>query len=527
LKRNKVFFLICVMLIASLILSACQDINGIKINDALDNLIDAKNFKGKITISAQSSVDYSDQFFGDQAFKIINKFLSAFQNYTLVLSNMKTDKDYNMSANFLLENEKYSIQGKIFSKLNKTLIFADGMKKGLVLYNSDLIKMKDDLGIYTLAHYGMFNDKVTTKKTVSSALAKLLVHNLPASSNIKVTQTIDKNNQPLTQITGEFVQDKLFGLTMLQNMLNNEEELKKASAIIGDTIFAMQEESNNMLNPNNDLYTSYTSGEFNDYIFSKENASDDIYTFSKQFLKSNIDEVSKNMKKNDYTFNKNANFSMSLDRNHIIRDLYYKDESKTIIKNLEKPFEINGSASIHVENESDNSSVTTEPFDIELFDLNSFSTRKETYDIFDKSSPLYELLFKKLEVLKTNFQVKFDEIKDDEAFANYVKKNYTTPEYYKKNGITYIQLRNLSYKMHAQIHWDEKTRMITLDDSENIVTLSPDSDQVTINNKVIRIPNKPLVINNTTYLPIRVIVEALGGTVVWNEKALMFTVTLK
>jgi hypothetical protein len=252
-KKSKVFRLICVMLIAVSMISACQDISGVKINDALDNLIDGKNFKGQITISAQSSEDLSDMFFGDQSFGIINKLLKAFQNYTLVLSNIRTDSEYNSSANFLLKNDKYSIQGKVFTKLNKTLIIADGMKKGLVLYNNDIMKMRYDFGFYTLTHLGMFNDMVTTKKTVSNALTKLIIHNLPASSNIKATKTMDKNNQPLTHIEGQFVKDKLFNRNMMQNIMNNEVELRKASAIIGDTIFKMQEESKNMLNPNNDL----------------------------------------------------------------------------------------------------------------------------------------------------------------------------------------------------------------------------------------------------------------------------------
>lgn len=85
-----------------------------------------------------------------------------------------------------------------------------------------------------------------------------------------------------------------------------------------------------------------------------------------------------------------------------------------------------------------------------------------------------------------------------------------------KNNRTLIPLRFVSEQLGANVHWDQSSRTITITDQNRILLLKDRSKDLKINGKLVRMDVAPEIINGTTFVPVRFIVEQLNGEVVWN-----------
>ncbi len=93
-----------------------------------------------------------------------------------------------------------------------------------------------------------------------------------------------------------------------------------------------------------------------------------------------------------------------------------------------------------------------------------------------------------------------------------------------QNGTTLVPMRSIFEALGATVNWDEKTKTINAGKpGGNSIILTIDSKVAVVNSYQANVPDKTIelnipakIINQTTYVPLRFVGEALGDTVVWD-----------
>lgn len=106
------------------------------------------------------------------------------------------------------------------------------------------------------------------------------------------------------------------------------------------------------------------------------------------------------------------------------------------------------------------------------------------------------------------------------------------------NDRTYVPIRRVLEKMDAKVTWDGDARTVQIDSYDNItrVMMTIDSPEVTVytftsvlhaDEEKIMSDVAPVIVNDRTMLPIRVIAESMGATVDWDEAKMLTSITTK
>jgi hypothetical protein len=85
------------------------------------------------------------------------------------------------------------------------------------------------------------------------------------------------------------------------------------------------------------------------------------------------------------------------------------------------------------------------------------------------------------------------------------------------NGKTFVPLRQVSELLGADVNWVNETRTISIKLDNQSITLKIDSPEVTINGKSLTANSAPQIKENTTIVPLRLVSEALGANVQWDD----------
>lgn len=80
---------------------------------------------------------------------------------------------------------------------------------------------------------------------------------------------------------------------------------------------------------------------------------------------------------------------------------------------------------------------------------------------------------------------------------------------------TYVPIRYLSEQFGYTVHWDAERQQIAVQGSEEIVELFVGRQEIAVNGERAAIDAAPFAANGITFVPLRVIVEALGLQVEW------------
>ena len=83
-----------------------------------------------------------------------------------------------------------------------------------------------------------------------------------------------------------------------------------------------------------------------------------------------------------------------------------------------------------------------------------------------------------------------------------------------RNSRTLVPLREASELIGAKVDYNAARKLITLTRGNQVVILKIDNAVISVNDLMYKMDTAPITINGSTYLPIRVIAEAFGHTVV-------------
>jgi N-acetylmuramoyl-L-alanine amidase len=86
-----------------------------------------------------------------------------------------------------------------------------------------------------------------------------------------------------------------------------------------------------------------------------------------------------------------------------------------------------------------------------------------------------------------------------------------------QNGRTLVPIRVIAEALGAAVEWDEKTRTATISRDRNTLKLQLNSTKAMQNGKTVNLDAPPAVRNQRMLLPLRFVGEALGATVGWDS----------
>ena len=86
-----------------------------------------------------------------------------------------------------------------------------------------------------------------------------------------------------------------------------------------------------------------------------------------------------------------------------------------------------------------------------------------------------------------------------------------------ENGRTLVQMRKICECLNIQVNWDSTSRKIIMKDTnEHVINMTIDNQTATIDNKKITLEAAPIICDNYTFVPLRVISEVFGIDVEWH-----------
>lgn len=86
------------------------------------------------------------------------------------------------------------------------------------------------------------------------------------------------------------------------------------------------------------------------------------------------------------------------------------------------------------------------------------------------------------------------------------------------NNRTLLPVRVVSELLGYDVNWDDANKMAYLvgDDGDTSVALSPNVDEVFVNSKGYTLDTVPMLFNGRLHVPVRFLAEVLGNKVSWN-----------
>jgi hypothetical protein len=110
----------------------------------------------------------------------------------------------------------------------------------------------------------------------------------------------------------------------------------------------------------------------------------------------------------------------------------------------------------------------------------------------------------------------FAAAKPIDVYINGSKLSFTAGSPYLQNNSVLVPFRVVFEKLGLKVLWDAKTGTVTGTGPNLSVSLKIGSKLATVNGTVKKLPLAPVSSGGTTYIPLRFIAEATGGTAEWN-----------
>ncbi len=101
---------------------------------------------------------------------------------------------------------------------------------------------------------------------------------------------------------------------------------------------------------------------------------------------------------------------------------------------------------------------------------------------------------------------------------------FDSPPYIDDNERLMVPLRHIAEGLEAQVHWEPRTRVVTVARDSKEVIFTIDSDQARVNGRVETMDTVPVLRQGRTLVPVRYVSEYLGARVDWNGTWLRATI---
>jgi hypothetical protein len=256
------------------------------------------------------------------------------------------------------------------------------------------------------------------------------------------------------------------------------------------------------------------------YLDNKTLAVEFAYTFIQQRLTSALQNWDKNLEKT-----KGSGDQALLTKQAYAKLDLFIDKDQWIRKNnVELQIPLGGASSsiaaIKLTGSSEiwnnNKPITSDSIDLSAgqleFGLGNNDLKEYTlFNNLDKNSQFYKLLKNDLQLTKKQITLNL-------AASNDVDTEMPTP-FINSSGITMVPARYVTEQFGAEVQWNGDLNEITIIDN---ITGAPivfqlDSNTAYVNGTQVQLESPAILKNDSTYVPLRFLTDALGSKINWDE----------
>ncbi|WP_167859755.1 copper amine oxidase N-terminal domain-containing protein [Paenibacillus cymbidii] len=522
------------LLAAILVLAGCEAIGGLDINKALSDTFVPKAMEGKVSLAFDLVVDEKSADPNELAM------LKLLQSMKLNLDALKVENAERMSAAGTLAVAGRNIPFRFYVDGPRLTFQVEGAKKPIVI---DTAAVTGEGGAAASADGGVIAElqKKLSDPELSRSIMSYLIKQLPNPAKIGVSNvdaTVHGESLNLFKLSGEVNGTELLPLVkrLLLNMMKDDQALKEligqvydalqpivakeldkmaageATGLTGDALGAAPASVMPLLNGIRDIWND------------RETAIEVIHTEVKQVLTiatvglAGIGEDGEQALKQ--VFN---------DTTYVKSELYFDHDLKlrkadTALMIAPRMANMGGVSAVHLTVASEfwnvNGAVKADPIDVSG---GSLAVTKETNpsDLLlnlDRNSNVFKLLKDDLHVLRKQFYLPMG----DGAYSAELGLPFIADD------VTMVPTRYISDQLGVKVEWNDKTKTIVVTDpfaGTTIVIPTSGGAIAQVNGVDTDMGHEVIVRDDTSYVPLRFIVKALGGTIEWNDEYRMIQVT--
>lgn len=521
------------LLAAILVLTGCQALGGLDINRALSETFVPKAMEGKVSLALDLVVDEKTADPNELAM------LKLLQSVKLDLETLKVENAERMSAAGTLAIAKRNIPFRFYLDGQKLTFQVEGAKKPIVF---DMAAAAGESGAAAQAGNGVIGElqKKLSDPALSRSIVSYLIKQLPNPAKISVSNvdaSVHGESLSLFKLSGEVNGTELLPLAKRfpLNMMKDDQATKE---LIGQVYDALQPiVADELEKAANGGETGMMGGAlaaapasvasllggvravWND----RETAIEVIHTEVKQVLILATVGLESMGEEGEQSFKQVFN-----DTTYVKSELYFDHDLKlrkadTALMIAPKLANTGGVSAVHVAVSSEfwnvNGTVKAEPIDISG---GSLPWTKETSPAelllnLDRSSNVFRLLKDDLHVLRKQFYLPMG----DGAYSPEAGMPFIADD------VTMVPTRYVSDQLGVKVEWNDRTKTIVVTDpfAGTTIAIPTDGPIAKVNGIDTDMGHNVIVRDDTSFVPLRFIVKALGGNIEWNDELRMIMVT--
>jgi hypothetical protein len=521
-KNGKKQTWIALLLIVALVmLSGCQAVNGLDLNKVMQNSFGIKSMEGTQTIALELIPNPSGAFQNDEE----KKLFELFSNIKVNITEVKQQDYTHASIKGVFEYSKGKIPFQMTVTDKDYTILVEGAKKPIVIQNSVSMQQAQQ----TLSKEMQDLIKQTYEKYYNwyPAFGSYLTGLAPNPNIISVTngsEFVGTEGVTGKKIHAEIKGSELIGLTktFLTNLLADEKALRE---IIGQTYDLVAPLVQQAIKENENASSSY-SDLITPYMRNKTLAVEFAFTLLTSNLKKTLENYDASV---DSLTSSSQGESLKLllsDEQYLKTDILVDNDlipRKSTTEIMINLGEMSTSIKAIKLTTTAQSWNINKPVKLDVIDtsagqieLKSLSKPGQLVGALDPKSQLYQLLKYDLHITKKEINLLMD---------NYGGSDDATKPF-NHNGIIMVPARFVVEELDADVEWNEATKQITITDplSGSVIKLNVGSKQATVNGMIKPLETEAELKNGTTFVPVRFIAESLDTKVNWNQDLQMVTI---
>jgi hypothetical protein len=497
--------LACGMLAVLLIVATgCTAVGGVDVKQAIINHFGVKSSESSMTMTLELTASAAATAEQKAA-------LEAVKSISIHIPKISMQDAQNVSYEGEIKVSKGTIPFKVYDNGEQVIAEIEGAKKPIIFSTNGILTSNLSMSTNPMIDTMMGSILDNTDK-VLPLLAGFVADNADNPATIGVESITEKvNNESLNlkklhmelngKDAGEYVS------TILGNIASNEEGMKAFLSSLYDVVAPGIQAS---------LEKSGGNSLLLGVIGNKELAVSFIYSFVKG-------ELDKAAAKINTTIQENEGKGIFNEEAYVKSDIYVDNELNTRKAGFEALIPMSedqdkGIGSIKLTAVSEkwnlNQPVTAAPIDTPedafVFEGKSFNPSKLVNN-FDKQSTAFKVLKDDLMLTRKRINMVMDE--------NAGQDPGESGKPFIKNGFTLVPVRFVVETLDADVAWDGDLRQVTIKDewSGTTILLTIDSGIAIVNGKEEKLDVEALITGGSTYVPVRFIVENLGGKAGWDD----------
>ncbi|ULL16953.1 copper amine oxidase N-terminal domain-containing protein [Paenibacillus sp. H1-7] len=506
---------IAALLVALLLMVGCQPIDGFDPVKLFEQEAELASYEGSTSLKFEFDIDSAK--FSETDELGIGYSRSSLETYELLnglqlqMNEVKVNtKSGIVSGKGILTKAQLQIPFAYSVEGDKVVVQVEGARHPITL---TLGTLTDELPYRTSEWYqlgrgstGNEQERELTRKGL-----QLLVRNLPNTDSLSIqrNQLVDIHG---SQATGTTVTFDVTGTQMpelikkyLRSLTLDDKGLRE----LADSLFEYLKDKEEI------------GGRFKEWFTDKEVSVEGIYGVEKFLLATLTSIVTTKQQEIHISPDTRVHLNLFVDPQQFVRkadmSIQFKDELGGIK---------GGKIQFQMERWNLNGAVQPAALSSrDAVDIAQLDTPEAVLEQVDENSALYTFLKRDLKVTKKQFNLwlmsksDFDRMTEGGGNAEYLPNGFTS------DNIAYGQLRHITEQLGYKAEWDSGSNSVVVSTGKKEISFAQGSAKALVDGRLVDMGNEALFIHGVHYVPVRFLVEQLGGEVRWNpETPWMLTV---